>query len=119
VCAAVAQSCLILCSSWIIACQDPLSTEFFRQEYWSRVTFPLQGIFPTKKIFPTNASLTSPALADRFFTVSDPWEAYELCLLYALLFLPLNPTSLHPKSKGNVLGVELSEKVQHAQLSLR
>ena len=93
--------------------------EFFKQEYWSRVTFPLQGIIPTKKIFPTSASLTSPALADRFFTISVTWEAYVLCLLHALLFLPLNLTSLHPKSRGNVLGVELSEKTQHAQLSLR
>ena len=31
----VAQSCLILCNPWSVACQAPLLMEFSRQEYWS------------------------------------------------------------------------------------
>ena len=32
---------------WTVAHQAPLSMEFSRQEYWSGVPFPFQGIFPT------------------------------------------------------------------------
>ena len=31
----VPQSCLALCNPWTVACQAPLSMEFFRPEYWS------------------------------------------------------------------------------------
>ena len=40
----VAQSCLTL---WIVALQAPLSMGFSRQEYWSRLPFPLWGILLT------------------------------------------------------------------------
>ena len=56
---------------WTIARQDPLSMGFSRQEYWSGYHFLLQEIFPTQGdpgIEPE--SLTSPALAGRFFTSS-------------------------------------------------
>ena len=33
---------------WTIARQLPLSMEFSRQEYWSRLPFPIPGIFPTQ-----------------------------------------------------------------------
>ena len=36
----------ILCNPWTIACQDPLSVEFSRQEYWSGLPFPLPGHLP-------------------------------------------------------------------------
>ena len=32
-----------------VACQVPLSTEFSRQEYWSGLSFPSLGIFPTQE----------------------------------------------------------------------
>ena len=52
-----------------------LSTEFCRQEYWSRSPCPPPGDFPAPGIEPT--SLVSPALADGFFTTVppglDPW----------------------------------------------
>ena len=41
-----AQSCLLLYNS--IACQVPLSMEFFRQEYWRGLPFPPLGIFLTQ-----------------------------------------------------------------------
>ena len=37
----VAQSCGLFCNT--VACKAPLSLEFFRQEYWSRLPFPLSG----------------------------------------------------------------------------
>ena len=51
---------------WTIACQAPLSMEFSKQECWSRLPFPTREGLPNPRIEP--ASLTSPALAGRFFT---------------------------------------------------
>ena len=64
------QSCPIFMTSWSVARQVPLSMEFFRQEYWSRLPFPTPGNLPDPKIKP--ASLSSPALAGRFFTTVPP-----------------------------------------------
>ena len=37
-----------LCATlWTIACQPPLSLEFFRKEYWSGLPCPSSGIKPT------------------------------------------------------------------------
>ena len=33
---------------WTVGYQAPLSMGFFRQKYWSGLTFLLQGIFPTQ-----------------------------------------------------------------------
>ena len=35
---------------WTVACQDPLSMEFSRQEDWSGLHFLLQGIFLTQEL---------------------------------------------------------------------
>ena len=65
-------SCIQLCDSYI-AHQAPLSMGFSRQECWSRVPCPPPGDLPNLEIEP--ASLTSPALAGRFFTT---WEAHHV-----------------------------------------
>ena len=44
-----------------------------QQEYWSGLSFPTPGDLPDPGIEPT--PLVSPALADRFFTISATWEA--------------------------------------------
>ena len=63
-----------LCATlWTIACQVPLSIGCSRQEYWSGLPCPLPGDLPNPGIKP--ASLMSPALAGRFFTISTTWEA--------------------------------------------
>ena len=31
---------LLFATAWAVACQDPLSMEFSRQEYWSVLPFP-------------------------------------------------------------------------------
>ena len=35
-----------------VTCQVPLSMGFSRQEYWSELSYPLQGIFPTQGLNP-------------------------------------------------------------------
>ena len=47
-CVLVTQSCVTLCAPWTIACQAALSMESLRQEYWSGLPLPSQGIFPTQ-----------------------------------------------------------------------
>ena len=58
---------------WTIVHQVPPSMRFSRQEYWSGLPCPPPGDPPNPGIKPV--SLTSPALAGRFFTTSTTWEA--------------------------------------------
>ena len=58
---------------WTIAGQAPLSMGFSRQEYWSGLPFPLPRELPDPGVKPS--SLTFPALADRFFSISATWKA--------------------------------------------
>ena len=46
------QLCLTLCDSWSVACQAPPFMGFSRQEYWSGLLYPLQGIFSTQGLNP-------------------------------------------------------------------
>ena len=71
VCSA-SQLCPTLYSPWTIAHQALLPMEFSRQGYWSEVPFPPPGDLSDPGMEP--ASLTSPALAGRFFTTSTTWE---------------------------------------------
>ena len=65
-------SCVwLFVTPWTVAHQVPLSMEFPRQEYWSRLRFPTSGDLPDPGI--EHASLLSPALAGRFFTTLDIW----------------------------------------------
>ena len=74
------RACKLSCFSgvWLfatprtVACQAPLSMGFSRQEHWSGMPCPPPGDLPNPEIEPT--SPTSPALADRFFTISVTWE---------------------------------------------
>ena len=58
---------------WTVAHQSPLSRGFSRQEYWSGLPCPPPEDLPNSGIEPV--SLTSPALADEFFTTSATREA--------------------------------------------
>ena len=44
--------CLTLRLHGMVACQAPLSLEFFRQEYWSGLSFPPPGNLPEPGINP-------------------------------------------------------------------
>ena len=52
----------------MIAHQDPLSMEFFRQEYWSGLPFPPPGDLPKAGIKPESPAFL--ALAGRSFTTA-------------------------------------------------
>ena len=54
-----------------VACQNPLSMEFSRQEYWSGWPFPPPGDLPRPGIEPA-----SPALAMGFFTTVLPGKPF-------------------------------------------
>ena len=58
---------------WTVACQTPLSNEFFRQEYLSGLPFPTPGDFLDPGIEPA-----SSALAGGFFTIASPGK--PMCL---------------------------------------
>ena len=52
---------------WTVACQASLSMEFSKQEYWSRLSYPVPGDLPDPRIEPM-----SPTLAGGFFTTEPP-----------------------------------------------
>ena len=66
----------LLVTLWNVACQVPLSMGFSRQEYWSLLPDTPPGDFPNPGI--KTMSLTSPALAEVFFTTNTTWEACTL-----------------------------------------
>ena len=57
ICESVAKPCLTVATPWTIALQAPLSMQFPRQEYWSRLPFPSPedffnpGIEPGSPVF--------------------------------------------------------------------
>ena len=59
-----------------IAYQPSLSMGFSRQEYWSGLPCSPSGDLPYPGMKPS--SLTSPALAGKFFTVSATWEVQSI-----------------------------------------
>ena len=63
----------LFATPWTVTIQAPLSMGFSRQEYWSGLPCPPPGDLPNPGIKP--ASLTSPALAGRFFTTSAIWDS--------------------------------------------
>jgi len=75
---------------------------FSRQEYWSRLPFPIPGDLPNRGIKPM--SLTSPALAGRFFTISVHLVAYWIVQFYTRGFpvtqLVKNPPAMQETPLG-------------------
>ena len=48
---------------WTVACQDPLSMGFSRQEYWSGLPLPSPGDLPNPGIEPGSPALQANALS--------------------------------------------------------
>ena len=65
----------LFATPWMVARQAPLSMEFSRQEYWSRLPFPSPGDLPNPGIKP--AFPASPAMACRFFTTEPPGKLLQ------------------------------------------
>ena len=80
-------------------CSSPGSSVhgIFQQEYWSGLPFPPSGNLPESGVEPV--SLTSPALAGRFFTTSVTWEVSCHVLLQGIFLTqgsnPCLPRLLH------------------------
>ena len=53
----VAKSSLTLATSWAVASQAPLSLGFYREEYWSGLSFPSPGNLPDPGIEPKSLTL--------------------------------------------------------------
>jgi len=53
----VAKSCSTLVTTWTIACQDPLSMGFARQEYWGGLPFTSPGGLPDAGLEPGSPTL--------------------------------------------------------------
>ena len=67
-------------TQWTVACQVPLSMEFWRQEYWSGLPFPSPGELPNPGIEPG-----SPALqADSLQNCSQSHQGSLICLYTCL-----------------------------------
>ena len=60
----------LFATPWTVAYQAPPSMGFSRQEYWSGLPFPSPGNIPDPGVEPE--SLSSSALAGRFFTTEPP-----------------------------------------------
>ena len=67
-------------TTWTVANQAPLSTEFSRQEYWSGLPFTPPGDLPDPGI--KLASLASPALAGWFFTTAPSGKPMNIIRKY-------------------------------------
>ena len=64
-------SCVwLFATPWTVNCQAPLSTGFFRREYWSGLPFPPPGDLPNPGIEPESVVSTG-----RLLTTSATWEA--------------------------------------------
>ena len=74
--------CLTLCNPIDYSLPASLSMGFSRQEYWSELPCPPPGDLPDPEI--ESMSLTSPALAGRFFTTSATWKGY----IYVYIYMP-------------------------------
>ena len=59
----------LFAARWAVAHQAPLSMEFFWQEYWSGVPFPLPGEIPDPGIKPVCLGF-----AGKFFTTGTTWQ---------------------------------------------
>ena len=78
---------------WTIACQAPLSMEFFRQEYWNGLSFPSPGDLPDPGI-----ELASPVWAGGFFTTAPPRKPYiYIYVLYYYYYYMYRALSLGAK----------------------
>ena len=74
-------SCLVMsnffATPWTVACQAPLSMEFFRQKYWSRLPFPSPVGLPELGI-----KLVSTALQADSLPLSHIYFLLKLICLY-------------------------------------
>ena len=79
---------------WTIACQDPLSVGFPRQEYCSRLPYLSPGHLPNQGI-----ELTSPALVGGFFTTEPPGKPCVILIALINVQRLKNTSEVYQSSK--------------------
>ena len=108
-------ACVLSCFScvqlfvtlWTIAYPAPLSMEFSRQEFWSRLPCPPPRDLPYPGIEP--AFPVSPALAGGFFATSTTWE------VQLWLYNPVSiPQITEPPGQGFPGGLDGKESACNA-----
>ena len=86
----------LFATPWTVVCPAPLSMGFFRQEYWSGLSFPPPGDLPNPGIEPT--SPVSPALqADSL--PAEPSESWVRVI--ALFYSFSGSCHLNPHCRGS------------------
>ena len=84
-CESVSQSIMSdSATPWTVACQDPLSMGFSRQEYWSELPFPLDRDRTLLSRIEGRLFMSEPPGKHARFLVK--WQASSLC---TILILPL------------------------------
>ena len=77
-------SCIqLIATPWTVACQDPLSMGFSRQEYWSGLLFPSPGDLPDPGMEPGSLNWHKRAVA---FQVTKTEQAVKICWATRLCF---------------------------------
>ena len=76
-------SVMTLCDPMDCSLQAPLSMEFSRQDYWSRLPFHTPGDLPNPETEPM--SFMAPALAVRFLPLAPHGKLIKKVWLYKIL----------------------------------
>ena len=76
VCLTQSLNCVqLFATSWTVASQVPLSVGFYKQEYWSGLSFPSLGELPNPGIEPVY-----PTLTGGFSTTAPPEKSIYVCM---------------------------------------
>ena len=89
-CVCVLSRVQLFATPWTVAHQAPLSMEFSKQEYWSRLPFPTLGDLPNLGIKPESPALAGDSLP--LCHLGSPYKIFTSC--YKLNCAPLPPTFL-------------------------
>ena len=96
VCAQSLSCVQLFTTQWTVANQAPLSMEFSRQEYWSRLPFPGLGDLPDPANEPVSPALTGGFFF--FFTTKPPGKPYTLYRvkqIYNDIYIRISPCSVN------------------------
>ena len=73
-------------TSWTVANQAPLSMEFFRQEYWSRLPFYSPGDLPNPGIEPWSPALQADSLPSEPPIYREAYIYVHIYIVYLYLY---------------------------------